>query len=638
MTVEQRTRSIVVDTTHSPMARLRAVAVGDVSLGGFWAPRLAINRESTIPHQRQHLEASGVMDNFRRAAGKLDVEFRGPVFADSDAYKWLEAASWSLAGHPDPQLEAEVDAVIAEIAPAQRPDGYLNTYFTRERASERWTNFDLHEMYCAGHLFQAAVAHYRATGKTSLLEIATRFADHICDTFGPASQGKREGVDGHPEVEMGLVELYRATGNERYLEQAKYFLDVRGQGLLGRAWGHFGPEYHQDHVPFREMREIVGHAVRAVYLNAGAADIYAETGDEAIMRALERLWENMTTKKMYVTGGIGSRYEGEAFGKEYELPNARAYAETCAAIGSVMWNWRMLLLTADARYADLIEHTLYNAVLPGISLDGALYFYQNPLEDEGTHRRQEWFGCACCPPNVARTLASLGGYFYSTSRDGIWVHLYSEGRAKLGLQDGREVLLSQHTSYPWSGEVAIRLEQVPEEGELGIYLRIPSWCERGEVAINGEDAATPITPGTYLELRRTWRAGDEVRLRLPMTVRRLEAHPYLSEDAGRVAIMRGPILYCIESADNPGVDLRDVLLPRDAAFSEELAPDTLGGVVLLRADARLAPPDEAWAGRLYRPRTQGDPASTPCKLVAIPYYAWANREPGQMRVWIREFI
>ena len=449
-------RPPVVDTSRSPHVRLRPLPLDAVKLADdFWEPRRRINRDVTLPSQYRHLEDTGRLDNFRRASGKVGGEYQGIYFNDSDVYKWLEAAAWTLAEGSDPELERMVDTAITEVEDAQRPDGYLNTYFTFERATKRWTDFDLHEMYCAGHLFQAAVAHFRATGSERLLDVATRFADHICDTFGP-EEGKRHAVDGHEEVEMALVELFRVTGERRYLEGAQYFIDARGHGLLGRPYGQHEPSYSQDHEPLRDQTEVVGHAVRALYLYAGVSDVYAETGESDLLRALERLWQNMTTRRMYVSGGLGSRYEGEAFGKDFELPNERAYTETCAAIGSVMWNWRMLVFEGEARYADLIEHTLYNAVLPGLSLDGQHYFYQNPLADDGTHLRQPWFGCACCPPNVARLLASLPGYFYSTSEGAVWVHLYAEGAAAVELEGNRTINLRQRTRYPWDGRVEIQ--------------------------------------------------------------------------------------------------------------------------------------------------------------------------------------
>ncbi|MDQ3856709.1 MAG: glycoside hydrolase family 127 protein [Chloroflexota bacterium] len=628
--IASRAVPVVTDTSGSSHALLSPVPVDAVQLeDSYWAPRLRVNREVTLREQYHYLEDTGRLDNFRHVSGKLDAPFQGIYFNDSDVYKWLEAASWSLAAHPDRELSQLVEGVISEVAAAQQPDGYLNTYFTFERAEERWTNLaDLHEMYCAGHLMQAAVAHHRATGSDQLLVVARRVADHICEVFGPQEEGKRPGTDGHEEIEMALVELYRTTDVVRYLRQAQFLLDVRGRGLVG------GREYHQDHVPFRKMREIVGHAVRAVYLNAGAADILAETGDEELRVALERLWENMTARKLYVSGGLGSRYEGEAFGADYELPNSRAYAETCAAIGSVMWSWRMLQVTGEARYGDLLEHTLYNAVLPGVSLDGREYFYQNPLEDGGSHRRQEWFGCACCPPNVARTLASLPGYFYSVSQNAVWVHLYAEGKARIPLSDGQVVQVTQRTRYPWDGNVEL---EIGTEGDLALRLRIPAWCESGAtLEVNGERVASPL-PGTYAEVRREWRRGDTVRLELPLPVRRLECHPHVAENTGRVALMRGPILYCFEGIDHTGTDPRDVVIPANAELRAEYRSDLLGGVVVLEGEGRVEAPDGSWEGVLYRtagsPRGERTGRSVP--LTLVPYYAWANREPGAMRVWLR---
>jgi uncharacterized protein len=639
---KQRT-PIVVDTSASVHAPLRSLPLDAVRLSDdFWEPRRRVNRDVTLLSQFAHLEQTGRLDNFRRAAGKIDVPFRGVYFNDSDVYKWLEAASWSLATDPDAELERMVDVAITEVADAQRPDGYLNTYFTFQRADERWTDLThKHELYCAGHLIQAAVAHFAATGSESLLEVAVRFADHICDIFGPEEEGKRPAVDGHEEIEMAMVELARRTGESKYLEQARFFVDARGYGLLGGRAYHTehglagGREYHQDHKPFREMDEVVGHAVRALYLNAGAADLYAETGDAELLAALERLWRNMTTKRMYVSGGLGSRYEDEAFGGDYELPNERAYTETCAAIASVMWNWRMLIISGDARYADLMEHTLYNAVLPGLSLDGRHYFYQNPLADDGTHRRQPWFGCACCPPNVARLLASLPAYFYSVSEDAVWVHLYAEGAATVDLDGGRTVRLTQRTGYPWDGEVQISVEG---EGDFTLLLRVPSWCELGCIlTVNGEAIDASTAPGSYAEIRRTWRVNDTVHLSFPMPVRMVGCHPYVAENAGRVARMRGPLLYCVEQTDNPGLDPRDLILPAAPEPSASFDPELLDGVVALTIPAEILAPDDAWETRLYRtvPDDPDNRRAEASEVTAVPYYAWANREPGAMRVWLR---
>ncbi|MCD6032755.1 MAG: hypothetical protein K0S78_4937, partial [Thermomicrobiales bacterium] len=405
--------------------------------------------------------------------------------------------------------------------------------------------------------------------------------------------------------------------------------------VLGDAYGRFGTEYHQDHRPFRDLDEIVGHAVRAVYLNAGVADLYAETGEPALLDALHRLWQSMTMCKMYVSGGIGSRYEGESFGEDYELPNALAYTETCAAIGSIMWTWRMLQIEGDARYADLLERSLYNAMLPGVSLDGETYFYQNPLADEGSHRRQTWFGTACCPPNVARTLASLPGYLYGVSDEGVWIHLYAASSARVPLADGRLVALRQETRYPWDGEIAITIDG---EGEFSLLLRIPAWCEQGATLnVNGSPSPESLVPGSYTEVRRDWRPGDVVHLSLPMPVRCAESHPYVVENTGRVALLRGPLLYCVEQTDNPDVALDDVELPNVATFRADFRPDLLGGVVLLSAGAEVNRPDDSWTTALYRSIQHDASVATRerVSLTAIPYHAWANREAGPMRVWLR---
>jgi DUF1680 family protein len=640
------TGGVVVDTSRSPHTRLRPLPLAAVRLEDeFWAPRLRINREVTLPGQYEQCEQTGRIDNFRRAAGKKDVPFQGIYFNDSDVYKWVEAVSYALATDPDPQLERMLNTVVTEIADAQDADGYLNTYFTFERKSERWTNLrDLHELYCAGHLFQAAVAHHRATGQTTLLEVATRFADHITATFGPEA---RAGACGHEEIELALVELYRETGHERYLRQAQFFLDQRGRKppVVG------GSPYHQDHMPFRELDQVVGHAVRMVYLTCGAADLFAETGEPALLEALERLWHNMVERHTYVTGGIGARYEGEAFGDDYEMPNERAYAETCAAIGSVMWNWRMLAISGQVRFADALETTLYNGVLSGLSLDGQTYFYQNPLADRGRHRRQPWFGCACCPPNIARLLASLPGYFYSASEEGIWVHLYASGSATAllgtasggrrdGMGSGRpgRLTLRQRTRYPWDGEVEIVVE-TEASSPFSLFLRIPSWCEAAQVHINGEAAEAEARPGSFLELHRQWRTGDTVRLSLPMPVRRVECHPYVANNSGRVALTRGPLVYCLEGTDHPGTDLREIVLPAEAELNAAFQSDLLGGVVQLWGSA-IIEPATAWEGRLYRAaagKGKGAALRKPgtLPLQAVPYYAWANREPGPMQVWTR---
>lgn len=616
--------TVIVDTTRSQYAKLRPVPIERVHLeDDFWAPRLKLIQEETIPSQYRLIEETGRLFNFRRASGKETGDFRGIYFNDSDVYKWIEAAAFSYAYNPDQKIIDVTKNVISEVIAAQDEDGYLNTYFTFERKADRWKNLrDMHELYCAGHLIQAAVAFYRATGDKTLLNAACRFADHISSVFG---LGRRVGVCGHPEIEMALVELYRTTERREYLDLACFFIDNRGRGVIG------GSPYHIDHKPFRELDEVVGHAVRALYLNCGATDVYAELGDKKLFDALMRLWHNVTERKMYITGGVGSRHEGEAFGEDYELPNARAYAETCAAIANFMWNWRMLLVTGEGAFADIMELTLYNGILSGISLDGKHYFYVNPLADRGRHRRQEWFECACCPPNIARLIASLPGYFYSTSENGVWIHLYAKSTAHIKLNE-TEITLIQDANYPWDGEINIAIS--PEESsEFSLYVRIPGWCKEALVRVNGEKIEKAIKRG-YLEIRRLWRDGDKVRLSLAMPIDRMVSHPHVMENTDRVALRRGPIVYCLEGVDNPGFDVWDMVLPDRAQLDVEYAPNMLGGVVVVRGEA-LAVDADAFGKKLYAPKTDVKYEPRKVRFTAIPYYAWANREPSSMTVWIR---
>jgi DUF1680 family protein len=639
-----------VDTAASPNAAHRPVPIGDVRLtDGLLAPRLRINRDVTIPSQFRHLEDTNRFRNFRRAAGGFDGPFDGIYFNDSDLYKWLEAAASAIASDPDDDssdLITMIDIAIGLIERAQDTDGYLNTYFSIDRDDERWTNLrDKHELYCAGHLIQAAIAHHRATGDDRLLSVAKRFADVICDLFGPAAEGKREQTDGHEEIEMALIELYRETGQQKYLEGARFFLDIRGMGTIG------GSEYHQDATPIRKQSQMVGHAVRAVYLNAGATDLLAEEDDPPLRAALDLMWTNMTTRRGYVSGGIGSRWDDEAFGADFELPNERAYTESCAAIGAIMWAWRMLTLRAEdnTRYADWIEHSLFNAVLPGLSLDGQAYFYQNPLADDGVHRRQPWFGCACCPPNVARIMSQWPGYFYSvTSRrfpesdgrhDSVWLHLFANGVSIIPLDDGGSVTLKQITRYPWDGHIAIEIVDLANAGDFTLQVRIPGWVEDAAVEINGERLPRgEAASGQYATMRRVWNVGDVVHVHLPMPVQRIVSHPRVAENLGRVALRRGPLLYCVEAADHPIGDIRDLVLADDAPIVAAFRPDLLGGVEVLTADAELQSAAPGWDDALYRSldsQARDRPARSSVTLTAIPYYAWANRGSGPMTVWLR---
>jgi DUF1680 family protein len=609
------------------------VPVSAVTLeGGFWGERLRRMAEVSLPQQWEQLEATGRLDNFRRVAGRASAPYQGRVFNDSDLYKWLEAASWALARGPDPALERRLEEGIALIEGAQQPDGYLDTYYSLERAGERWTNLrDNHELYCAGHLMQAAVAHHRVTGDERLLRVATRVADLLCAEFGPPGSGRRHGIDGHEEVELALVELYRETGQRAYLDLAGYFVEARGHGLLQGGW--FDRTYFQDHAPLRALDRLAGHAVRAMYYACGATDLLLEGGDAEVRATLERLREHMVAHQLYVSGGVGARHDGESFGDDHELPNGQAYTETCAAIGSAMWSLRMLAATGQARHADLLEWTLFNAVLPGWSLDGRSYLYVNPLEDDGGHRRQPWYHCACCPPNLARTLLALPGCVYGVNGDAIHVQLYAQGTAEVE-QGGRTVTLTQRTRYPWDGRVEL---EVGGAGAFALRLRIPGWAEGASLKVNGGPAGVPLQPGAWAELRRRWSPGDTVELELPMPVRILEAHPYVAEDVGRVAVTRGPLLYCVEGADFPGVDLRDLELHPARPIEATWEPDLLGGAVLLRGAATIRPVEEAWRGQLYRRAAAGggrEPAR-PVELTAVPYFAWGNRDRGAMRVWLR---
>jgi DUF1680 family protein len=614
----------VVDLSRSPFAKLHPIRTGDVVLSDrFWLPRITRNREVTIPAQLQQCKETGRIDNLLRAASLKDGPFQGIYFNDSDVYKWVEAAAFSLGAHPDLELETKLNEVIAAIAAAQQPDGYLNSYFMFEKEQERFTNLkDMHEIYCAGHLIQAAIAHVRSTGSRKLLEVAIKLADHLVSVFGP---GGRIGACGHEEAEMALVELYRETRCERFLDLARKMTETRGMqpGIFGNS------AYHQDHLPFKEQKEFVGHAVRHLYYVCGASDIAAEMDMPEYRSALSALWEDLTLRKMYVTGGAGSRYEGEAFGEAYELPNERAYTETCAAIASVMWNWRMLNITGDAKYADLMERTLFNAVLPGLSLDGLHYFYQNPLADRGKHRRQEWFGCACCPPNTARLLASITGYFYSVNREGVYCHLYASGTASISLPGGGEMNVKQLTDYPWDGDICMEIKLSDTESST-LYVRIPGWAENALLSIDGDTHSTrAVRSGCYH--RVAVKNGTRIDIELPLPAKRIACHPHVSCNLGRVALQRGPLIYCIEQADHDA-DVWDIALPDDAELTAHYRPNLPGGVVVITGEAIAIPPASSSLYTQYAPDEVI--ATTPVKFTAIPYFAWANREPGPMQVWI----
>ena len=607
----------------------------------FWAPRLQTVRTRTIPGMYEQMKAAGYFDAAQRnwQRGMKPIPY---VFWETDITKWLEAASFSLATNPDEQLEALVDDAIAFVSSLQQPDGYLNLWFTEVEPEKRFTNLrDLHELYCAGHLIEAAVAHFRATGKRSLLDVVCRYADYIDSVFG-REEGKRRAYDGHEEIELALVKLYRATGEKRYLHLSQYFIEERGQqphyfDSEARARGEDPAdfwakiyEYNQSHAPIREQQEVVGHSVREMYLLSAVADLARELQDESLLAVSERLWHHLTTKQIYITGGIGPSAHNEGFTEDYDLPNLSAYAETCAAIGLIMWNHRMLQLDADARYADLLERALYNGSLSGISLDGVSFFYVNPLASKGDHHRKGWYNCACCPPNIARTLMSLSQYIYTVNETDIFAHLYVQGTGKLTVAS-QQVILHQETTYPWNGTVAIGVE-VAKAVEFGLNLRIPGWCKTAHLTVNGEPIALDgnVNKG-YAHIVRRWQSGDRLELELEMPVERVYAHPSVRDDADCVALQRGPIVYCLESADNRA-SLDQIRLPETAELESQFEPELLGGVAVIKGPAVVLETAD-WADTLYRTTP---PLSSPHSLIAIPYYAWDSREAGEMRVWIHE--
>ena len=621
---------------------LKAVDFSEVKLeDAFWAPRVKVNRERTIPVAYEHLVSTGRID-------AIDPEYKPGdrtahhIFWDSDVAKWMESASYSLATHPDEELERQLEAVITRFAKLQREDGYVNSWFIKVEPDKRWTNLrDWHELYSAGHLMEAAVAHHRATGKRSLLDIVCRYAETIATVFGREA-GQKRGYPGHEEIELALVKLYYATKNRKYLKLAQYFIDERGQqphyfdveaGQRGEDLGEprRSYDYNQSHLPVREQTRAVGHSVRAMYLYSGMADLALETGDEGLIQAGRRLWENVSLRQMYVTGGIGAAHQGERFTSDYDLPEESAYCETCAAIGLVFWSHRLLHLEGDGRYADVMERALYNGTISGVSLSGERFFYVNPLASLGDHHRQEWFGCACCPPNISRLIASIGGYLYSEGPRDAWVHLYVQGIGEVNVA-GCPVRLEQQTDYPWDGAVEIAVH--PEEPTtFTLHLRIPGWCRNAELEVNGKTMdVREITEQGYARIAREWRSGDRVRLNLSMPVERVVAHPSVRMANGKVALQRGPVVYCLEEADNKATPLSRIALPRSARLNAAYKKDLLGGVVVITGEAEVIE-DSGWEDALYRP----DPVQIRrCEITAVPYCVWDNRDPGQMLVWIRE--
>ncbi|HVA46326.1 MAG TPA: beta-L-arabinofuranosidase domain-containing protein [Pirellulales bacterium] len=591
----------------------------------FWSPKVETNRTATIEANLRQCEITGRIKNFAVAGKLAPGKHEGALFNDSDVYKMIEGIAYSLSTTRDAQLEERTDAIIEQIAAAQQPDGYLNTYYTLVEPQARWQNIQYgHELYCAGHLIEAAVAYKQATGKSKLLEVALKFADEICRTFG---DGRKCDTSGHEEVELALVKLWRAAGERKYLRQARYFLDVRGRGDLRRLFG----QYAQDDKPLRQQTEVAGHAVRAMYLYAAMADVAAATGDRELLASLESIWQDVVERKMYVTGGIGPSAHNEGFTVPYDLPNDSAYAETCAAIGMALWNHRLFLMTGDGKYADVLEREVYNGLLSGVSLSGDRFFYVNPLGSTGNHHRVPWFDCSCCPTNVVRYIPGMGERAFATRGDELWTVLYFGNEAVVELAAGT-VKVREETRYPWDGEVKLTL--APEKAAaFDFKLRVPGWCHRATVDVNARAVDVQAERG-YVTLSRTWQPGDVVTLSLEMPVERVYAAPLVKADVGRVAIQRGPVVYCLEGVDNDG-QVRNFVLPRQAKLDATFERDLLGGVVVVRGEGLRAVADDgedsAPAAADARPlRTQE------VKFQAVPYYAWDNRAPGQMLVWLPE--
>ncbi|WP_431924305.1 glycoside hydrolase family 127 protein [Nonomuraea jabiensis] len=606
----------------SSRALWRPIGINDVVItGGPFARWQRINHEASIPLGLEQMERSGVLPNLRRAGGEGEGPFQGYRFQDSDLYKQLEAIAWEYVRAPEPAYAEFADQAAAVLKKAQRDNGYLNSHYQVVKPDKIYAELEYsHEMYCAGHLFQAAVAAARAGIGDGVVEVARRFADHLVAEF---LTGGNDGIDGHAEVETALVELYRLTGERTYLELASKLIDNRGKGLIKDSG--MGMLYAQDHLPVREADTAVGHAVRQLYLEAGIVDVYLETGDESLLECSLRRWEDMVATKTYITGGHGSRHDGEAFGERYELPSDRAYSESCAAIASIHWNWRLLLATGHGRHADLIERTLYNAFAASTSADGVRFFYVNPLqrradlvEDAYLGRRREWFACACCPPNIMRLVASLGSYLATTTDAGLQLHQYVPGTV-----NGRVRI---ETDYPWDGLVRITIE---DEGEWELALRIPAWSENTTI----DDSPAQAAEDGYFRIRRQWRQGDTVELRLDMTPRLVHPHRRIDALRGSVALERGPLVYCFEQADQPeGVEVDDLALSPQAPLRLKPVDDLPGAgrTVLIETDAVAV--DQPRDGLPYT--TKPLATSTSVTATAVPYFQWDNRDGGPMRVWI----
>lgn len=648
---------MVSETQH-----LTPVSATDVQIdGGFWNARQITNRDRTIPAITHQMEITGRIDGWRLHwdEGKPKPSMQQYAhFWDSDMGKWIEAIGHSLRTHPDAELEKSTDEVIDLIAGAQQPDGYLNIYFTGIDPQNKWRNLrDWHELYNAGHMVEGAVAYFQATGKRKLLDVMIRYVDLIDSKFGP-DEGKKRGYCGHPEIELALVKLYHATGEQRYLNLSKYFVDERGQqphyfDIETRERGDDPAKfwaktyrYCQAHLPIREQTTATGHSVRANYLYAGVADIAAETDDAGLVDISRSIWDDLTQHQMYITGGLGPAHANEGFTFAYDLPNETAYAETCASCALVFWAQRMFMIDPDGRYIDVLERALYNNVLAGVSYEGEHFFYANPLASypnvnpfdrfsgitsEQHYHRSEWFDCPCCPPNLARLVASIGDYFYVATADTLYVNLYNQNHARFQF-GGSDVQIEQQTDYPYDGAVSFTIS-ADQPTTFTLALRVPDWCREYSVEVNGSQYIANPERG-YVHINREWSNGDQVKLSLSMPVERMLAHPQVRQDAGNIALQRGPLVYCLEEVDN-GAGLANVVIPPDAELTAERDDSLFGGVSIIRGEALRIEPAQ-WNGGLYQPQSAVKQTQKPFTFTAIPYAFWANRQPGEMRVWIRE--
>lgn len=633
------------------MRKYTPVRFADVDFGqGFWHERLETVLTRTIPSQYEQLERHGILESLKAPQPtpplRIPISNHGmstQVFWDSDVGKWIEAASYALSHRRDAAIEARIEEITDWLAKTQLPDGYLNCWYIGREIDKRWTNLrDRHELYCAGHMIEGAVAYFQATGRRRLLDIFCRYVDHIAKTFGPGP-GQKRGYCGHPEIELALIKLHHVTGDRAHLDLAAYFVDERGAQnphyfdveALARGddpdkYWFATHEYSQSHRPVREQDKAVGHAVRALYLYSAMADLASDLGDASLKKACEAVWRDVTTKRMYVTAGVGPSASNEGFTRDYDLPNDTAYAETCASVALIFWAHRMLNIDCDGAYADILERALYNGALSGLSREGTHYFYQNPLESDGSHTRWEWHPCPCCTMNVARLVASVGGYFYSTGEDGLAMHLYGTNSAQATIA-GQRVDVHQEADYPWSGKATIKIE--PEEpAEFTLKLRIPGWAQSSDIALNGVALTNIATSRGYAQIRRQWRKGDAIEMILPMPVERLYANPNVRCDIGRVCLRRGPLIYCVEEIDNPATPVPLLRLPAASQPSAEFRKDLLGGIVAVSAEAEVAR-DDAGDSALYQPQPF---ARESARLTAVPYYIWNNRGPNRMAVWLPE--